>query len=338
MANNFGDVLRGLGSVLNPQVLQQVEAEDRQQQQQAGQTANLLLQNELMKQSPEFQMKLEALKNQKGFREAVQGAGGDMTKIASAAMQYGKPEVAMGIYNKQEDRAARLQQAHDALEARRQELEMKISDKSLDREQKDRFNTMMAEMKQQGLNLQGEIARGNQELKKMQFTMKADQDLVKNTQKLQSALEKANLPEADATLGAVEEALKKNPNVAEYINGPKSILPDAVVGPEITQARQAVNKLFNITLKARSGAAVTQQELDRLKQEFAIGVTKKPSQLQDAIDQARNILSKHYTSVTAGFGKDALDAYNENIRGFGGRVVLDSAKPSGGGWSVEEVK
>lgn len=333
---SFGDALRGFGSVLNPQVAQEVAGDERQQQAQQNQIGMLMLHKKLEEQSPEYQAKLEAVHNDKQFRLAATEAKGDQAKIAAAAVQYGKPELAISLYKNQEDRAARIQQAHDALEARRQELEMKISDKALDRDQKDRFNTMMGELKAQGLSMQAELAKSNQELKRMQFGMKADQGLQRQVQQLGGALEKANLPEADAVLGNVETALKKTPDLAEYLSGPKSLLPDMVVGNDIAAGRQAFNKLFNITLKNRSGSAVTSQELDRLKQEFATGAFKTPTQLQKAVDQARDIVNKHYTSVTAGFGPDALNAYNENIRGLGGKVTLEV--PKADGWSVKEVK
>lgn len=328
MAGNFGDVLRGLGSVLNPQVLQQVEAEDRQQQEQSNQIQRALLQQEIVKQSPEYQMKVEALKNERGFREAATQAGGDPVKIASAAAQFGKPEVAVSIYNQQEARAQRLQQAHDSIELRRQQLEQAANDKSLDRDMRERANATLVELKKQGLALQAQIAQGNQDLKRMQFEMQTNNQTVQQTRNLGRDLEKANLPEADAVLGAVEDALKKNPNIASFISGPKSVLPDMVVGTDIAAGRQAFQKLFNITLKNRSGAAVTNQELERLKSEFAAGAFKTPEQLQKAVEQARDIINKHYTSIAGGYGKDILDAYNENIRGLGGRVVIN---PSSGG-------
>lgn len=334
----FGDTLRNMGSVLNPQVAQQLGQEEQQQNGLQNQVGMLMLHKKLEEASPEYQAKIEALNNEKQFRLAATEAKGDQAKIAAAAVQYGKPELALSLYKNQEDRAARVQQAHDTLAARKDDLEAKLADRSLDRDMKERLNQTILDMKQQQLSLQGEIAKGNQELKRMQFSMQGDQQLVKNTQKLQGALEKANLPEADATLGAVEDALKKTPKLAEFLSGPKSMLPDMVVGNDIATGRQAFTKLFNITLKNRSGSAVTNQELERLKNEFATGAFKTPQQLQSAVDQARNIVSKHYASVAAGFGKETLDAYNENVRGFGGRVVLDSEKPSGGGWSVEEVK
>lgn len=309
----FGDVLRGLGSVLNPQVAQELAQEDAQKAGTERQLQTLALQQRMQQASPEYQAKMEALKNEKAFREEVSQADGDQMKILSAATKY-KPELAVTMYNRQEDRAARLQQAKEALEVRLAQLQQQGANQDA-----------MLEIRRQGMALQAEIAKSNQELKRMQFTMKADQQLQKSVQQLGGALEKANLPEADATLAAVEDILKKNPGIAEYISGPKSAIPDMALNSEITAARQAFNKLFNVTLKLRSGAAVTQQELDRLKQEFGVGITKKPEQVGKAVEQARNIIAKHYKSVAGGFGTDALNAYNENIRGVGGRPVLDAA-------------
>lgn len=329
MAADFGDVLRGLGSVLNPQVMQQVSAEDAQKQQQANKIQDVLLHQEIIKQSPEYKLKLEQLKNEQGFRTAAQEAGGDPAKIAGAAMQFGKPEIALGLYKSQEDRAARVQQAHDTLEARREALEKASYEKGLDRDMKERLAAQTAALAQQGNDLKTEIAKQNFELKKMQFQMKGDQDLVKNTVNLQKTLEKANLPEADAVLSNVESSLKKNPEIAEYISGPKSILPDMVVGKDIATGRQDFQKLFNITLKNRSGSAVTNQELDRLKSEFAAGAFKTPAQLKDAVEKVRGIVNRHYQSVAAGFGPDVLKAYNENLRDLGGQVVIEGAKAPG---------
>lgn len=309
---NLGDVLRGYGSVLNPQVMQEVGQEDRAKEAQNNQIGMLLLQKKIQESSPQYQAQLEALNNEKNFRAAAADAGGDPVKIAAAAAQFGKPDLAVSLYNQQEARLQRVQAAKDALDFKRIQLEQQKGNQ-------DAVN----ELKRQGLALQAQIAQGNQDLKRMQFEQNANNQTVKQTQQLSAALEKANLPEADAVLGNVEDALKKNPNLAEYISGPKSVYPDWSVGTDIAAGRQAFSKLFNITLKNRSGSAVTNQELERLKSEFAAGAFKTPAQLQKAVDQARDIINKHYKSVAAGFTPDTLKAYNENMRGMGGRVVIE---------------
>lgn len=332
--------LRQAGGIISPDAAKQIAAEDAELRGQDRQEALLklrhTLEQETQKASPQFQMQQEALKNEKLFREEVAGAGGDVTKIAGAAVKYGKPELAVNIFNQQEARAARLQQAADALEVRKLQIVQgheatmqRLSDTKERAAETARHNKALEQLSSQGNTLKAELAKGNQELRKMQFTMKADKELQTNVQKLGGALEKANLPQAEAVLGDVEEAIKKAPQVAEYLSGPKSLLPDLAVGDEVKFARQAFQKLFNITLKDRSGAAVTNQELERLKKEFATGVFKTDLQLQEAVEKARGIINSHYASVAGSFGPEVLGAYNENIRGVGGRVVLEPKKAGG---------
>lgn len=290
--------------------------------------------SELLKASTTAQLDAEKLNNERGYRKEIADAGLDEDKIAMAAMKYAKPEIALGIIQKKEDRAARVQQAKDALEAKQEALRLQMESKNLDREQRDRLAAQADETKRQLAGLQAELAKGNQEIQRLKFQTQADQQLVKQTQQLGLALEKSGLPEVDATIAAVEESLKKTPKLAEYIAGPSSGVPDILIGKatpgmkqseveDIRAGRLAFQKLFNITLKNRSGSAVTNQELDRLKSEFASGAFKTSAQLQRAVEQARNIINKHYQSVAAGYGKDALKAYNENLRGLGGRVVIE---------------
>jgi hypothetical protein len=308
---------------------------------------------------------MEALKNDQGYRAALAlPENQTMDAQARLAAQFGKPEVAASLYNQQEARAARAQQAADTLEQRRQQFETTAAQRARDaellhetrlsrlqnetqrNEEIARHNSVLegltkwkaeqdhelkrytaginAQLRQQGF----ELARNGQQIQLSRLDMAKEQKTSRDTQQLSAALEKANLPEADAVLGAVETAITKRKDLAEYLSGPKSVLPDLAVDPEIRAGRQAFQKLFNITLKNRSGAAVTIPEFERLKSEFGSGAFKTADQLASALEQARNILSKHYASVASGFGKDVLDRYNENVRQFGGRVVLEG-KPQG---------
>lgn len=332
---SLADLARGLraaGGVLSPGVNQMMHEEGLLNQRNEQAQRLMLLQRELDKQSPEYQMRVEALNNEKGFRQAVADARGDEGKIAQAAMQYGKPEISMNIINRKEDRVYRAQQAKDALTAKLYEIDKRSEDKSLDRESRERLATEAELTRRQLAAMTHQLALGQQEIKKLQFQASADKTLFQNTQKLGAALDKANLPEADAVLGAVEDAIKKTPELSEFLAGPKSKIPDFAVGmasdkaDDIRNGRLAFQKLFNITLKNRSGAAVTIPEFERLKAEFANGAFKTSAQLNSAVNQARNIINKHYASVAAGFDKQTLDAYNENIRGFGGRVVISGDK------------
>lgn len=149
-----------------------------------------------------------------------------------------------------------------------------------------------------------------------------DTNLSKTVQQLGRDLEKANLP---TTIAVIENAEKITPAVAKYITGPKaSWLPDQVIPPEAVEARQDVAKLFNITLKDRSGAAVTNQELERLREEFGKGLLRTPESLISAVKKARGIVEKHYQSIVATHGPAALDAYNQNLETIGGRPFMRS--------------
>lgn len=142
-----------------------------------------------------------------------------------------------------------------------------------------------------------------------------DMNLGKTVQQLGRDLEKANLP---STIPVIENAAKITPELAGWLTGEKALLPDRVVPAEVVKARQDLAKLFNITLKDRSGAAVTNQELERLKEEFGKGLLRTPKSLIDAISTARSIVEKHYQNIAATHGPEALKAYNENLEAIGG--------------------
>jgi hypothetical protein len=263
----------------------------------------------------------------------------------SIAMRYASPDVVAKANEAALTRKAASDQAaaqfamtygqkQDALNQAKELALQRAADKkeqdSINNQFKERQQALDAETKmwqryfsQQGVDIKNMQL---QAVKDKQDATKAQQ-LQTQTQKLGKSLEQAGLTEGDATLAQVEDALKKDPSIAEYITGPKSLLPDRLVSSEVRDARQAFQKLFNITLKMRSGAAVTEQELSRLKQEFGVGIAKDPEQIGRAIDQARNIQKKHYGAIVGGYGPDVLKAYNDNLEQIGGRVVL---RPQGG--------
>lgn len=145
----------------------------------------------------------------------------------------------------------------------------------------------------------------------------------KDVQQLSKALEAAKLPVASKVLGSAEALIKEDESLLEYATGPKSVLPDATIPEKARYLRQSIDKVFNIELKDRSGAAVTIPELQRLKDEYGRGAFKTPAQLKNAITQARELITDHYRSIGAGFGPDVLKAYNENLTSLGGTPVID---------------
>lgn len=146
--------------------------------------------------------------------------------------------------------------------------------------------------------------------------------LNRKVQGLGTALEKAGVTNSDTVMAEVENYIKNKPNLISYVTGPQSALPDFAISQDARDARAAFQRVFNITLKDRSGAAVTNQELERLKQEFGAGLFKDPNTLMNAVAKARLIINNHYAAIASSFGREALDAYNENMRDMGGRVVV----------------
>lgn len=253
--------------------------------------------------------------------------------------QYGKPMDALKLEEsmkaREHEQNLRAQMAQDNLAIKQQQLDLsreQFMQRTTDAAARQQFEEFY---KRSQLQLQGERDRLNADLKKMGLEMQRDrmqdqrqQTGEKNVQQLGTSLERAGLPQADAVLRGVEEALSQTPDLASYLSGPKSLMPDMIVPQEIRAGRQAAQKLFNITLKDRSGAAVTIPELERLKQEFATGAFKTPDQFKEGVKQARRIVSEHYRGVAASFGPEVLKAYNENLRSVGGTPLLEGSAPA----------
>jgi hypothetical protein len=293
--------------------------------------------SEFVGPSAETRARTAALENEQAFRAewAKLAPDASLYDRANIAAKYGKPELSVQLYTKEQERLSREQARKDSLEQRQYEVDARLMDKALDRESRERLQQQSNDIKLLIANQNAAIARSGQDLRlaMLDFNLrqKTDEKTRGEVQKLGAALEKANLPESDAVLGAVEKALEKTPSLGDYLAGPKSAVPDIALrttgisaeeAQAIREGRQAFQKLFNITLKNRSGAAVTIPEFERLKKEFATGVWKDPKQLEAGVKQAREIIQKHYASVAAGFGKDTLKAYNDNLQGLGlGRVI-----------------
>ena len=105
-------------------------------------------------------------------------------------------------------------------------------------------------------------------------------------------------------------------NIPGY--GQTGMLPDYMLSYEGKSARSALGRLFNITLKDRSGAAVTEPELERLKQEFSTGKFKTDKDIRSAYNRALKILKNHTQSILASYPKEVQEKYFEQgAKGFG---------------------
>lgn len=290
--------------------------------------------------SVETQARIQTLANERGFRDEITRLGpqADPLALANVATKYGKPELAIQMYKNVEDQKFRLQKQADDLDMKRTAIETQ-REIALSRLQNDKDRLAMDErFKEARLALDRQMAEVRSQQTAMQSQMlefrlsqaaaKEDSETSKKVTALGTAFEKANLPVTTTVLSAAEKAVSEG-SVLEYINGPKSALPDFAVSKDAREARQAIQKLFNITLKDRSGAAVTSQELERLKAEFGQGKFKTPDQLRTAVREARSIVDNHYKSIAASYGPKALKVYNENLKAVGGVPVLEIGNDPG---------
>lgn len=87
----LGDVLRGLGSVLNPQVMQAADQEEAQKRQAAQQIQMLMLRDQMEQNSPEAKAKMAALARAEEARSRMAAATTPEERRA-IAMEYATPD------------------------------------------------------------------------------------------------------------------------------------------------------------------------------------------------------------------------------------------------------
>ena len=97
-------------------------------------------------------------------------------------------------------------------------------------------------------------------------------------------------------------------------------MPDFIVGDEGRELRQAASKMFNIELKDRSGAAVTNNELKRLKREFGTGRFSTEAQFRKGIVDYAKALKTATRNSLAGAPPEAIEEYMKR----GGRDFMDA--------------
>lgn len=125
---------------------------------------------------------------------------------------------------------------------------------------------------------------------------------------------KSNIVSTETTLSEIEGILsglaaKGETDIPGY--GATGWVPGVAISKEGQNLRTRLAKLFNMTLKDRSGAAVTSQELDRLKEEFNTGAMKTDRQLLDGIKLFRREFNRIKQSLAAGYDQEIVNAYSE---------------------------
>lgn len=128
-----------------------------------------------------------------------------------------------------------------------------------------------------------------------------------------NAMEKSGIPQAQAALDTIDSILSKYPEgkVPGYGRA-EGLLPDFLTSQDGQQLRQAVATLANVQLKQRSGAAVTDQEMRRFKQELGTGTAVPEDRLRQGIQQMRNLIEANKRNYAASAPQDVIDQYEAN--------------------------
>lgn len=141
---------------------------------------------------------------------------------------------------------------------------------------------------------------GSQEIQK--------QALDKKVLDLSETMQSQNYTETLAVLNEVKQLTQDG--IAGF--GATGSLPDFMLTPAGKSTRSAFARLFNTTLKDRSGVAVTLPELERLKQEFNTGTFKTDKDLKNALNRFERILSIQIQSTLAGYPAEVIEQYKAN--------------------------
>jgi hypothetical protein len=149
--------------------------------------------------------------------------------------------------------------------------------------------------------------------------------------KFSDTLQKEGIPELETAVSGAEGAISRYKEGEVPGVGPlKNAVPDALMSDEGKDVRQALAAVRNIVLSARSGAAVTDQELRRLVEEIGTGTGKTEADLRRGLKRIRERVDKIKENAAAGVSDEVLGAYQER----GGIAIKrggkSEPKPGGG--------
>lgn len=152
---------------------------------------------------------------------------------------------------------------------------------------------------------------------------KKDEQNNRHIEGLSKRLEAGGLSELDPVIANIQKDIKLNGNDDIPGFGQTGGFPDFLITDKGKSARQAVQSLHNILLKARSGGAVTPQEAVRYAQELGIGANKTDEQLRQGIKNTIDFLGAKKKAVLSGYQPEILNEFakrggNVNIPSYGG--------------------
>jgi hypothetical protein len=139
-----------------------------------------------------------------------------------------------------------------------------------------------------------------------------EESVNKAVTKFSDTLQKEGIPELEKAISEAEGAIGRYkdgevPGVGRLTGA----VPSALLSEEGNDVRQSVAAVRNIVLNARSGAAVTDQELRRLVEELGTGIGQSESALRRGLQKVRDRMDVIKANATAGVSDDVLNTYTE---------------------------
>ena len=129
---------------------------------------------------------------------------------------------------------------------------------------------------------------------------------------LSEALEKSDILEMSGIFNLIDKQILQTEGDIPGIGGTGKI-PAILLSTEGLKNRQLLSQLQNITLKNRSGAAVTAPEFDRLKTELGTGVISGDREVRNALIRMKQLFDDHTKKVRAGYSDEVNALYDKRV-------------------------
>ena len=132
----------------------------------------------------------------------------------------------------------------------------------------------------------------------------------KDVSNLASDINKADIVTSYTTLSNLEnfiQDLDNIPGAGPFAGG----VPKFLLTAKGKQFRLLYNKLINLELKDRSGAAVTVPEFERFKNEYPLGFARTEKEIREAIKTAKQIFDSRLLSLYSLYPKNITSIYSK---------------------------
>lgn len=226
------------------------------------------------------------------------------------------------------DRAKELEQ-----QARLAQMEITKRGQDLSAETQRRGQDLTAATARRGQDL---VDARSRELNTITKEEKAAQRKVEQTEKavtkFSDTIQKEGIPELETAVSEAEGVMGRYKKGQVPGIGPlKNMAPAFMMSDEGRDVRQALAQVRNIVLHARSGAAVTDQELRRLVEEIGTGTGMSEDDIRRGLKKVRDRIDKIKQNMAAGVSDDVLETYQS-------RGGLPIKRGTNSGWSITVEK